>query len=226
MKSPLNNIENEDDAMLGFYLLKTLRSIWFWTSILLVLFIFYGDWFHREVNRIVASTRLDRQQALLHTVDEMGQYTIAQSQILLRSVPSAARVRVSNIYTGLDGKPRFDTNYAVASAGHSPGVLTTNQPLALWRNYLDELLDKKCAFVDVTKRGTDNTAYPRLAQVNYDAFIVCPIYSQRGHMVGAVFLVWDEMKDVPSNLVEVEAQVRQTASRLGVRDRSDEQMPT
>ena len=158
-----------------------------------------------ETNAGRATRLREREDAILQA--ELRQLAASNKVIdgllesLLEHAPTAARTRLDVIHNGVTGLTgmgllRYDVTNSIASAGHAPGPLVQNRPLAEWGDFLDDLLAGECR-MSIAGGLRNPVIRARLEMLNVGTVLVCPASDGRGRLQGAVFALWDVGTQLP-----------------------------
>lgn len=128
---------------------------------------------------------------------------------LLTDLPTASRARVELIEAAIHTPSRqlplyrFSTKFAKAAPNKDPGVLITDLPLSGWNDFLPDLIDKQCV--------TRQTSQIQSSFLVPGTFIACPMVDTRGVLIGALFVSWDEGKQIDHNAI---FEIRDSAAHI------------
>lgn len=184
----------------------------------------FYDFFFSGVQRSLVEyekKNIQNFQIELHNTVERDKVINQNLKSLLDSIPSAVRARVAIVHDGVTTAlgshlSRFDITHSVARSGRDPGEFLTNVPFAQWQDYSPDLFAGKCKFVTVTNME-NAAAKDRLSQLSVRAFMVCPLITVYGQLLGAVFVSWDEYDKLPVGLdqkFDIESKMKLTAAAI------------
>lgn len=136
---------------------------------------------------------------------------------LLETVPNVTQVRIGLIHQRRDPRDDlpeylFDVAFVKTKANYTPALTVTNVPLTQWRDYLVDLVDNRCPFVEVQKMQ-DAGVKERLAKVKANSFLGCPLLDAHGYLIGAVFVLWTE-NAYPINIEQDKLTLRTVSKRI------------
>jgi hypothetical protein len=162
----------------------------------------YTPQYQRHIANQIAdqshSLLLSKQQNALYNASKMITYSTAGLESILKEVPSAARDSVQIIQTNLEAIPpisRFSTVAFVTRPGHSPTVVANALPIFQWRDFLPNIIDNKCTYIDASKL-TDPDAKARVSSFAFGT-IACPIVTPTNDVIGIIGVSFDKAEDVP-----------------------------
>ena len=103
--------------------------------------------------------------------------------------PGAARVRLALIRNEM-ARLRYDVTNSVALRGRWIGSPRSDQPLSDWSDFLPALLAGQCVLhriLDV-RMAAPAFGFPSSRP---SIVLVCPVGGAGGHLLGALFIMWD-----------------------------------
>ena len=190
-------------------------------SVLVVVGLLTASSFHPRVLSYLQQAKHEvaenqRQLELVH-VDQRLRMLKSKLVLLLADNPSFARVRVALIHSAIEPDGSVALHWSVAAAlaapGKEPGEFVQDKPLSQWNDYLGLLLNGHCSYV-VTRDLLNEQVQARMSQMNISSFLACPIINAKHRLLGAVFVSWDSLEDVPLNIVQPEQAVRAMAASV------------
>ena len=189
--------------------MKKYASYFILSLCLIVAGIAIASWAANQAAIVRRTEMTLKQQSIIIADSDRNQNIDLLLRMTLDSIPSASRIRVGLVHQ--DGNPStqallFDFTNVAARAGHSPGAMSSNLPIAQWNDFLPRLLDHKCVY-NTAERVTDVHVIDRINAMSIDAFMACPIFNANNQFLGGVFISWDEISDVPGTLVDVETKM-------------------
>jgi hypothetical protein len=181
----------------------------------------YGQiepWLDRQRAITEASARIVAQQTVLAHYEAVSAVINTALRTGLASDSSLDRIRVAFMQTpgNRDNLPllRWDITHSLTKPGHTVGALATDLHVSDWSDYFEQFLAHKCGRVNNAAVSSETTM-ARITEMHLAGFLVCPIYSRRGELVGAVFGSWDIGSPEPPDLNATEEVVRQVADKIG-----------
>lgn len=127
---------------------------------------------------------------------------------LLVNNPKTTLARVSVIHERVSSVTmipflRFDHNNTVVPPGAGPTPpLMVDIPLSQWSDYMPAFMAGRCVYLVIADL-TNTDARARLLASGIVASIGCPLTDKNGALFGAVYLCWEKMADVPTDLQPV-----------------------
>jgi hypothetical protein len=112
--------------------------------------------------------------------------------------PGAARVRLALVRNETE-RLRYDVTNSVALRGRWIGSARSGQPLSDWSDFLPALLAGQCVLhriLDV-RMAAPAFGFPSSRP---SIVLVCPVGGPGGHLVGAIFIMWDGDARPPEHL--------------------------
>lgn len=160
----------------------------------------------------ISANQTEQQKQIIRATSANIRIDEIISQIL-DGTPSAARIRVSLIHKGADGVLRFDVTHA-ATKSDDPGEILTNVPLTQWSPYLASFLNNQCVVNNIKNEKIDPAARIRLLIAKNGASVGCPILSKDNHLLGAIFLSWDDPTTLPADTKTIEKELTSAAQEM------------
>jgi hypothetical protein len=185
--------------------LRSIRYAPFFAVVIIILLSIgysYTPGYERHIANQIAdqshSLLLSKQQEALYNASKMITYSTDGLESILKEVPSAARDSVQIIQTNLEAIPpisRFSTVAFVTRSGHSPTVVANALPIFQWRDFLGNMIQYKCTYIDASQI-TDPDAKARVSSFAFGT-IACPIITPANDIIGIVGMSFDSATDVP-----------------------------
>jgi hypothetical protein len=152
----------------------------------------------------VPHTRIVRTSSYEFVKSNMNNEAIdADIRSILDTKTQPVLVRVALIHNGINlpnsqqtALFRWDTTNSVAAPGFKAPEPLSNQPLSGWREYIADMMNRKCSYVDV-KTMSNYDSQVRLGQFGIKSFIECPLVNKENELLGALFVSWtvDDLTD-------------------------------
>ncbi len=164
-----------------------------------------------RANVVAQAAALSRFKALTDTINTAIGDAMAHDQSLARiRVAFMQKVATASNLPNL----KWDITNAITRTGHVVGQLRTDLPVSDWSDYFAPMLAHQCANVNI-KAMTSEATLGRIKEMHMRGFIVCPIVTTRGELIGAVFGSWDIDDPDPPDLASTEAVLRAVANKIG-----------
>jgi hypothetical protein len=170
---------------------------------------------------VVPHTRIVRTSSYEFVKSNMNNQAIdADIRSILDTKTQPVLVRVALIHNGINlpnsGQTalfRWDTTNSISAPGFKAPEPLSNQPLSGWREYIADMMDRKCSYVDV-KSMSNYDSQVRLSQFGIKSFITCPLVNQQNELLGALFVSWtvDDLSD--EDISGVESYMQYIADRV------------
>ena len=165
-----------------------------------------------SANLVAQAATLGRYKALTDSIQA------AMADAMLKD-PSLARLRIAFLQApGTRNNLallRWDITNAMTRTGHIVGQLRSDLPVSDWSDYFGQMLDHQCANVNINTMQSDATLQ-RIREMHLKGFIVCPIVTAAGELVGAVFGSWDVGDPDPPDLMATIRIVRLVADKIAL----------
>jgi hypothetical protein len=177
------------------------------------------DW----LSRVKAGYEQTQQQRTLVVTNSDFATTKSVLQPIMAAAlsdnPSFSRVRVAairnQVTTDLTTPLVFDLVSSSAVAGHVPGDVVINVPIAQMSDYLGSLLKQECAFVP-TGAISDLSTVARMRSLSIAAFLACPILNEKGELLGVIYGTWDSLTEVPDDLEPIKKRLMKSGKVIGM----------
>jgi hypothetical protein len=111
--------------------------------------------------------------------------------------PGAARVRLTLLRNSTEPF-RYDVANSIALRGRWLGPARQNQPLSDWSDFLPTLLTGQCVLHPILEVRMAAPAFGFPSSRPSKA-LVCPVAGAEGHLLGAIFTVWDGAAQPPEH---------------------------
>lgn len=181
----------------------------------------YGQlapWLNRQRAINDASARLIAQQTVLTHYEAVTVVINTALRVGLNRAPELDRIRVAFMQAPGTRENlellRWDITHSLTKPGHIVGAMATDLRVSDWSDYFDLFLAHKCGQVDVAAMTSEATM-ARFKEMHMRGFIVCPIHTKRGELVGAVFGSWDIGSPDPADLPATMAILQEVADKIG-----------
>jgi hypothetical protein len=170
---------------------------------------------------VVPHTRIVQTSTYEFVKSNMNNAAIdVQIKSILDTKTQPVLARVALIHNGINlpnsqqtSLFRWDTTNSVAAPGFKAPDPLSNQPLSGWREYITDMMNRKCSYVSV-KSMSNYDSQVRLMQYGIKSFIACPLVTQQNELLGAIFVSWtvDDLDD--DDLASVIDYIQYVASRV------------
>jgi hypothetical protein len=164
-----------------------------------------------RANVVAQAAALSHYKALTDTINLAISDGLARDQ-------SLARIRVAfmqKIATQTNIPTlKWDVTNAITRTGHIVGTMRTDLPVADWTDYFEAMLAHRCTNVNIETMVSEATL-GRVKEMKLRGFVVCPIVTTRGELIGAVFGSWDIGDPDPPDMAATEAVIHAVAVKIG-----------